>query len=66
MNGKFLSHPRNGLNITTAEVKKYIGLILLMGQVRKDNVKDYWSTDPTIVTPVFSPTVSRNHFEQYG
>lgn len=37
-----------------------------MGQVSKDNVKDYWSTDPTIVTPVFSPTVSRNHFEQNG
>jgi hypothetical protein len=47
-------------------MKKYIGLILLMGQVRKDNVKDYWSTDPTVVTPVFSPTVSRNCFEHNG
>jgi hypothetical protein len=39
-------------DITNAEMKKFLGLILLMGQVRKDNVKHYWSTDPTIATPI--------------
>jgi hypothetical protein len=39
-------------------MKKFLGLILLMGQGRKDNLKDYWSTDPTIATPVFSQTMS--------
>jgi hypothetical protein len=34
-----------------------------MGQVQKDNVKDYWSRDPTITTPIFSQTMSRNHFK---
>jgi hypothetical protein len=53
-------------DITNAEMKKFLGLILLMGQVRKDNVKHYWSTDPPIATPVFSQTVSRNHFEAIG
>jgi hypothetical protein len=50
-------------DITKSEMKKFLGLILLMGQVRKDNLKDYWSTDPTIAMPVFSQTMSRNNFE---
>jgi hypothetical protein len=50
-------------DITKAEMKKFLGLILLMGQVRKENLKDYWSTDPTIATPVFLQTMSRNQFQ---
>jgi hypothetical protein len=50
-------------DITKTEMKKFLGLILLVGQVRKDNLKDYWSTDPTIATPVFSQTMSRNRFD---
>jgi hypothetical protein len=50
-------------DITKSEMKKFLGLTLLMGQVRKDNLKDYWSTDPAIATPVFSQTMSRNRFE---
>jgi hypothetical protein len=30
-----------------------------MGQVRKDNIKDYWSTDPTVSTPIFPNIMSR-------
>jgi hypothetical protein len=29
-----------------------------MGQVRKERVRDYWSTDPTISTPIFPQTKS--------
>jgi hypothetical protein len=50
-------------DITKSETKEFLGLILLMGQVRKDNLKDYWSTDPSTATPVFSQTMSRNRFE---
>jgi len=34
-----------------------------MGQVRKENIRDYWSTDPTISPPIFPHTLSRNRFE---
>jgi hypothetical protein len=34
-----------------------------MGQVRKDEVKDYWSPDSTITTPIFSQTMSQNHYK---
>jgi hypothetical protein len=45
------------------EMRKFMGLIVLMGQVRKESVRDYWSTDPTIPTPIFPQTMSRNRFE---
>jgi hypothetical protein len=50
-------------NITPEEMRKFMGLIVLMGQVRKESVRDYWSTDPSISTPIFPQTMSRNHFE---
>jgi hypothetical protein len=50
-------------NITPEEMRKFMGPIVLMGQVRKESVRDYWSTDPTISTPIFPQTMSRNHFE---
>jgi len=34
-----------------------------MGQVRKENIRDIWSTDPTISTPIFPHTMIRNRFE---
>ena len=40
-----------------------MGLIVLMGQVRKESVRDYWSIDPTIFMPIFPQTMSRNCFE---
>jgi hypothetical protein len=45
------------------DMRKFMGLIVLTGQVRKESVRDYWSTDPTISTPIFLQTMSRNQFE---
>jgi len=50
-------------NITPEEMRKFLGLIILMGQVRKKNIRDYWSTVPTISTPIFPRTMNRNRFE---
>ncbi|XP_015190455.1 PREDICTED: piggyBac transposable element-derived protein 4-like [Polistes dominula] len=51
-------------DITIPEMKKFLGLIILMGQVRKDARDDYWSTDPCTSTPFFSRTMSRDRFRQ--
>jgi len=50
-------------NITPEEMRKFLGVIILMGQVRKENIQDYWSTDLTNSTPIFPCTMSRNGFE---
>jgi hypothetical protein len=50
-------------NITPEEMRKFMGIIVLIGQVRKQSVRDYWSTDPTISTHIFSQTMSRNRLE---
>jgi len=49
--------------IIPEEMRKFLGLIILMGQVRKESIRDYWSTDPTISTPTFSHTMIRNRFK---
>ena len=51
-------------DVTVKELKKFIGLILLMGKIRKDNRDEYWSTDPTIQTSLFSQVLSRDRFKQ--
>jgi len=50
-------------DITPEEMRKFWGLMILMGQVRKENIRDYWSTVPTISIPIFPRTMSRDRFE---
>lgn len=58
------SKTKKWTDITVPEMKKFLGLIVLMGQIKKDVLYDYWSTDRTIETPFFSQVMSRNRFVQ--
>lgn len=61
---KIPSKAKKWTDITVPEMKKFLGLIVLMGQVKKDVFYDYWSTDQSIETPFFSQVMSRNRFVQ--
>ncbi|KAL9901805.1 uncharacterized protein LOC119632390 [Glossina fuscipes] len=39
-------------DVTIQEMKKFMDLLILMGQVRKGTLYDYWSTSPYIQTPI--------------
>jgi hypothetical protein len=41
--------------ITTSYVKKFLSPKVLMGHVRKNNMKSYWSTDPHSMQGIFPP-----------
>lgn len=45
-----------------SQMKKFIGLMMLMGIIRRSALEMYWSTDPMYATPVFAAIMTRNHF----
>ena len=49
-------------DVTVAELRGFIALVILMGIIKKNNVKDYWNTDPVMNTPLFSKVMSVNRF----
>lgn len=48
---------------TLVEIKKFIGLLLLMGIVHKPYISHYWFTDPLYDTPIFRSVMSCHRFQ---
>jgi len=59
---KFLPETLKWSHVTPEEMRNFWGLLILIRQVRKENIRDYCLTDPTISTHIFPDTMSRNHF----
>ncbi|XP_018371355.1 PREDICTED: piggyBac transposable element-derived protein 4 [Trachymyrmex cornetzi] len=52
------------VDVTREELKKFLGLTILMGHLKKISLEDYWSTNPLLVTPIFPQTMHRNRYNQ--
>uniref|UniRef100_A0ABD2WI95 Reverse transcriptase/retrotransposon-derived protein RNase H-like domain-containing protein n=1 Tax=Trichogramma kaykai TaxID=54128 RepID=A0ABD2WI95_9HYME len=51
-------------NLGNDELKKFLGLTILMGHVKKVALDDNGSRNPLLDTPIFHQTMPRNRFEQ--
>lgn len=49
-----------GVNIN--ELYVFIATCMLMARNKKLDMKEYWSTDPLLNTPIFGSIMSRNHY----
>lgn len=52
------------IDTNVVEMKKFLGLVVIMGIVKKPEKDDYWSTHPGLHTPIFGNTMPRNRFRQ--
>ena len=46
-------HMSNWQNVTSAEMFTFLAITMLTGLVHKNRIRDYWSTDPLLSTPIF-------------
>lgn len=49
--------------INSEELKKFLGLCMLMGNLQGPSIQHYWSTSPLYEHPIFSKTMARNRFQ---
>ncbi|XP_066585875.1 piggyBac transposable element-derived protein 4-like [Prorops nasuta] len=58
------SHMKSWSPVTKEDLEIFFGLSILMGNIRNGNLKDYWSTDPLLHTPIFSQMMPRDRYMQ--
>ena len=57
------SRAHNWSPTNVSEMKQFLGLLFLMGVIKKPCVEDYWSTNSAMATPIFNSTMSRDSFQ---
>lgn len=60
---KLKSRAHHWMQTNDVEMKKFLGLLLMMGLVNKPCIADYWSTDPVIATPLVNSIMPQDRFE---
>jgi len=55
---------QNWVSTIHDEMYTFLGLVILMGIIVKKSLKEYWSTNPIIHTPIFSAMFTRERFLQ--
>ncbi|CAF3360073.1 unnamed protein product [Rotaria sp. Silwood2] len=53
---------QKAIDATEHEMYTFFALYMLMAHTKKSRIKDYWSTDPLIATPMFADIMSRDRF----
>ena len=56
-------HMSNWQNVTFAEMYTFLAITMLTGLVHKNRIRDYWSTDPLMSTPIFGQYFKRNRYQ---
>ena len=56
-------HMSNWQNVTSFEMHTFLVIKMLTGLVDKNTIRDYWSTDRLLATPIFSQYFTRNRHQ---
>ncbi|CAF2645478.1 unnamed protein product [Rotaria sp. Silwood2] len=56
------SHAAPWIDATTNEMYTFLATVMLMPHLKKNRIRDYWSTDHLIATPIFAELFTRDRF----
>ena len=56
-------HMSNWQNVTVIEMYTFLAITMLTGLIDKSRIRDYWSTDPLLATPIFGQYFTRNRYQ---
>jgi hypothetical protein len=57
------SHMASWVDVSVSELYIFLAMTILMSQVKKHKIREYWSTDPLIETPIFGTIFARDRYD---
>ena len=57
------SHMASWVDVSVSELYVFLAITILMSQVKKHKIREYWSTDPLIETPIFGTIFARDRYD---